>query len=160
WYDKGDFDKATKDNDEAIRLDPEYMVAYYHRGIAWQRKGGYDRAINDFNEAIRLDPEYVHAYNRCATVWLAKKDYGEAIHTYEQAIRLVPDHPHAYGGLALLLATCPESTVRDGKRAIRMVAEACRLSSTSPTISAPWVLAILAAAYAEAGQFDEAVRYQ
>ena len=57
YGDKGDYDRAIADYDEAIRLDPRYAVAYYNRGVAYCDKGDYDRAIADYNEAIRLDPK-------------------------------------------------------------------------------------------------------
>jgi hypothetical protein len=62
----------------------------------------------------------------------------------------------AYGNFAWILATCPEGKVRDGKRAIQMATKACELTDWKSGRE----LSILAAAYAENGQFDEAVRYQ
>jgi hypothetical protein len=61
------------------------------------------------------------------------------------------------GRLAWLLATCSEQKVRDGKRAIAMATKACELN---PFGANGFHLDILAAAYAEAGLFDEAERHQ
>jgi hypothetical protein len=60
-----------------------------------------------------------------------------------------------YTTLAWRLATCPAEKFRDGKRAIQMATKACELAEWDSS----WKLHTLAAAYAEAGQFDEAVRY-
>src|SRR5262249_47557919 len=54
----GDYDRAIRDYDEAIRLDPKFVRAYEERGAAYSWKGDYDRAIRDYDEAIRLDPKY------------------------------------------------------------------------------------------------------
>ena len=45
--DKGDYDRAIADFDQAIQLKPDYADAYYNRGIAYHDKGDYDRAIAD-----------------------------------------------------------------------------------------------------------------
>ena len=48
---------------EAIRLDPQYAIAYNNRGFAYDNLGQHERAIEDYDETIRLDPQYVKAYN-------------------------------------------------------------------------------------------------
>jgi tetratricopeptide (TPR) repeat protein len=55
---KGQYDRAIQDFDQAIRLDPQNVVAFYDRGIAYGAKGQRDRAIQDFDQAIRLDPQF------------------------------------------------------------------------------------------------------
>ncbi len=65
WSDKGQFDRAIADFDQAIRLDPEYPDAFNNRGVAYAGKGQFDRAIEDYDRAIALDPNYAIAiYNR------------------------------------------------------------------------------------------------
>jgi tetratricopeptide (TPR) repeat protein len=51
----GDNDRAIADCNEAIRLDPNYVLAYNKRGYAYAAKGDYERATVDFNEVKRLD---------------------------------------------------------------------------------------------------------
>ena len=64
---KKDYDKALADYDEAIRLDPDSVLAHNNRGGVWYYKKDYDKAIAEFNEAIRLDPNFAGAYdNRSA----------------------------------------------------------------------------------------------
>ena len=46
----GDNDRAIADCNEAIRLDPNYVLAYNKRGYAYAAKGDYERATVDFNE--------------------------------------------------------------------------------------------------------------
>jgi Flp pilus assembly protein TadD len=59
----------------------------------------------------------------------------------------------AQNNLAWLLATCPEASSRDGQRAMALARQAMQLSG----VTNPQLLDTLAAAYAEAGQFGEAV---
>ncbi len=56
--------------------------------------------------------------------------------------------------LAWVLATCPEASVRNGAEAVELAQRAVRISGGR----APAVLGTLAAAYAEAGRFPEAVQ--
>ena len=65
WSDKGEFDRAIRDFDNATRLDPNYPDALNSRALAYAGKGDFNRAIQDLDEAIRLDPNFAIAiYNR------------------------------------------------------------------------------------------------
>jgi Flp pilus assembly protein TadD len=50
------YNKAIKDFNEAIGLDPNLARGFDNRGLAYSRMGDHANAIKDFNEAIRLDP--------------------------------------------------------------------------------------------------------
>ena len=156
WSAKKDYDTAIKDYDEAIRLDPKDAIAFNNRGNAWSNKKDYDKAIADCTEAIRLDPKYVFAFRNRGNAWSNKKDYDKAIADFTEAIRLDPKYASAFNGLAWTLATCPEAKYRDGKRAVELATKACELTGWK----AAGDLDTLAAAYAEAGDFEKAVKYQ
>jgi tetratricopeptide (TPR) repeat protein len=83
-------------------------------------------------------------------------EYDRAIADYQEAIRLSPDEAEAYNSLAWLLSTCTEDRVRDGKRAVELATKACELTKWEDADP----LSTLAAAHAESGHFDEAVRWQ
>jgi len=158
WFKKGGYDKAINDLDEAIGLQPWNSFLYHDRGRAWARKKCYDQAIKDFDEAIRRCPKAAGFYylDR-ADAWTDKKNYAKAFQDYEEAIRLLPPAlTYAYERLAWLLATCPDPGLRDGKRAIQLATHACERTQWQKSLE----LDTLAAAYAEAGQFEEAVRCQ
>ncbi|MGO9486752.1 MAG: tetratricopeptide repeat protein, partial [Rhodomicrobium sp.] len=95
-YNKGDYDRAIADYDQAISLNPQYATAYYSRGLAYYNKGDYDRAIADYDQAIRLDPKYALAYNNRGFVYNITGDYDRAIADYDQAIRLDSKYVFAY----------------------------------------------------------------
>jgi tetratricopeptide (TPR) repeat protein len=163
WRKKGDCDKAIKDYDEAIRLGERDATVYRLRGRAWSKKKDCDRAINDFDEAIRLDPSNRLAFHfRGLTRYAqrqydkAAKDFKQAVRLFDEAIRVGPKNARVYSSFAYLLATCPEETIRDGRRAIELAKTACKLGSTH----GDWGLDTLAAAYAEASHFEEAIRCQ
>ena len=57
-----EYDWAIEDYDTVIKLNPDNVDAYIHRGLAYHHKGEYDRAIADFTKAIKLKPNYAGAY--------------------------------------------------------------------------------------------------
>ena len=91
-----DFQNATEQYSEAIRLNPEYTNAYTNRGIAKDALERFEDAIADFNEAIRIDLQNDKAYNGRASSKAALGRYEEAIADYNEAIRINPEYAKAY----------------------------------------------------------------
>ncbi|MGA7702853.1 MAG: tetratricopeptide repeat protein, partial [Thermoguttaceae bacterium] len=54
YYKKGDIDRAINDCTEAIRVDPNLVLAYLNRGAAYLKKGDKAKAKADFDEAKKL----------------------------------------------------------------------------------------------------------
>jgi tetratricopeptide (TPR) repeat protein len=156
WRDKRDYDRAIADYNEALRLNPRDDDAYVGRGVAWHDKRDYDRAIADYSEALRLNPRYALAYNRRGNAWRDKRDYDRAIADYNELLRLEPNHGGRHNDVAWMLATSTHDAMRNGKRAIELARRACELTGWKDA----GAIDTLAAAYAEAGQFAEAVRWQ
>ena len=154
WRHRGEFDRAIADYSEMLRLMPT-AVTYTNRGVAWEAKQEYDRAIADHNQAIRLDPANKIAYFNRGDAWSGKKEYSTAIADFNEAIRLDPNYSSPYKGLAWIYATCPDGQFRDGARAVRLATRACELSGWTDAEK----LSTLAAAYAEAGDFEQALEY-
>jgi tetratricopeptide (TPR) repeat protein len=153
---KKQYDQAIWNYTAAMRLDPRLSDAYFNRGNAFKAKREYDQAISDYSQTIRLDPNWADAYFNRANAHRARKAYAEAVRDYREVIRLDPKDADACSSLAWVLATCPEEAVRDGKRAVEYATKACDLASWK----ASYFLATLAAAYAEAGDFEQAIHWQ
>ena len=98
---KKQLDQAIAEFSEAIRLQPDYALAYSNRGVAKSRQGRYDAAIADYNQALRLIPNYALAYCNRGFAWYWKGQYDLAIADFNQAVRINPKYYHAYNGRGL-----------------------------------------------------------
>ena len=89
-----------------------------------------------------------------AKIAVAENKTVEAIGYYRKALRLRPDSPEDLDSLAWLLATDRDAGNRDGAEAVRLAQHACELTQNID----PLALSTLAAAYAEAGRFSDALK--
>jgi len=153
--DKGDPDGAIAAYKEAIRLDPKNAPGQYSLGkILWEVKRDYDGAMTAFQEAIRLDPNHADAHTGLGVALLGKRNLPAAIASFKEALRLDPNADPVLNNLAWLLAAGPDA-VRDGKQAVELATRACERTGWKN----PNCFATLGVAYAEAGDFDQAVEY-
>lgn len=153
YYAQGKYDKAMTDLNKAIRANPDNDMAYACRGQIYCRQNKYDLAISDLNKAIDINP-FPGYYFGLGEVYYKEKKYDLAVKEYIKAIALGPKFAQAYNCLAWLLATCSEKKYRDGPDAVKYAKKAVKLDSKSPDLDT------LAAAYAEAGDFKNAIKIQ
>ena len=140
---------------EAGRLTRiDLAAAYYARGRARFDLNRPAEAIADFGHSIRLDPEHANAFHDRGKVRETLGDFYDALRDFDRALALEPDFTAALNSKAWLLATVPDAALRDGAQAVRLAQRALRL------VAYPEQYDMLAASYAEAGRFEEAVRAQ
>lgn len=149
-------DETIADYTEVIRLDPTNVRAFYNRAATWYNKREYGKAIEDFTHAIKLDPTDADAFAWRGLARVEQNDFGTAIDDYNQSLRLNPDSALICNRVAWLLATCPTAKFRDGPKAIELATMAKKLSETDNAA----IEDTLAAAYAEAGRFEDAIKTQ
>jgi spermidine synthase len=188
YLDSGQFDEAIAAYRESLRLNRESAPTHYNLGFALSARGRRDEAIAQFREAIRIDPDYALAHNNLGALLQVSGDSDEALAHYRRAVALRPDnldartnlgqllssqgdtagaivqfrealtlkadHPQALAGLAWIRATAGDPSLRNVDEAVRLAERA----ADATRYRDPGALDALAAAYAAAGRYEDAVR--
>jgi tetratricopeptide (TPR) repeat protein len=151
-----DYESAIKDYDKAIELAPSWYGGCMGRGNAYRLKRDYPRAIDDYTEAIKLAPNEETVYNNRGWTFLLNGDYAKGAADLNTCLQLDPGSIYPVSNLAHLFACCPDAKFRDGQKALQNAKKACETFG----FLEPESLHYLACAYAETGDFDEAVRWE
>lgn len=145
----------------AIRIDPNDARGYLARGLLILSDGNAELALSDISEAVRLAPNDPSAFKYRALIFLSKRQYELAISDLKTVICLTPDDAEAVLHLAKALNNQAWSLVRAGaasqdnaNKAVSLALEAVALFNGAETLET------LAASYAAAGRFDDAVATQ
>ena len=183
-------DKAIDSYSQAIRLDPLYFESYADRGHAYVVANDYNKAIADYNVALQIKTNSASIYNLRAYAYLAMGRTNDAIADYNKSIALEPgdavvftsvgllyaqtgnykagiancekainidtNFSVGYNNLAWLLSVVPNASLRNGRLAVEYAQKAGELDKWNQ----PYLFGTLAAAYAEVGDFDKAVKLE
>ena len=172
-HDQGDWDGSISAINQALKIAKDEEVFYYsyfRRCEAYIWKGRIKNALDDCNSSIRAKPDYYgHPYAARGRIFALMGQHVWALEDFNVAIRLKGNPSSvldsvtvlAYGGKARILATSPAEDLRNGEKGIEFAKAAVGYEKFVST-PAHKILNrdTLAAAYAEAGRFGEAVEEQ
>lgn len=147
-------DEAIQKFQTALQLQPDFVEAHYNLGLLLVTQKRETEAIEHFQRAVVLQPQFAEAQYRVALIWQGRGRFAEAIEQYERAISANAEHSSSHNNLAWILATCPDEKLRDGARAVTHARRANELTGRADAAA----LDTLAVAYAEAGNFPEAIQ--
>jgi tetratricopeptide (TPR) repeat protein len=150
---KGRVDDAIAQYRQALQIRPDYADACNNLGNALLQQGQVDEAIIQLESALEINPRYARAHSNLGNALLKKGDVAGAIGHFQEAAKIEPGNPVVRNNLAWLLATFPQASLRNGHEAVEVARQANELTGGEN----PVILRTLAAAYAEAGRFPEAV---
>jgi protein O-mannosyl-transferase len=149
----GQVDDALRHWATAIEIEPTYADARYNLGSALLQLGRPHDAIPQLQTGLMIDPSNADAQYNLATALMQTGQRAEAIAAFEKARELNPDDVQVLNNLAWLLATSADAKLRNGATAVALAERADQLTAGNDAN----VVTTLAAAYAEAGRFSDAV---
>ncbi len=151
---KGRLDQAILHFQRALKLKPGSAELHNSLGFALLLQGKPEEAIAHLKRAITIDPALVNAHDNLASaLYYVKGDIPQALQHWREVLHLEPNHIPVLTQTAWVLSTSPEAAARNGAEGVKFAEHAAQLSAGRD----PGVLDALAAAYAEAGRFSEAL---
>jgi len=142
-------DESAAEFRKALDLDSRYAPGYFNLALVLEERGERDEAVRQWRKALEINPQYEEAHDRLGNALYARGDIRGALAEWRQGTNDLPVLLRA----AWIRATYPDFSIRDGREAIALAVRAVELSRGQD--AAVWD--VLAAAYAEAGRFADAV---
>ena len=150
----GKVDEAIPHFQKAVELKPDFGDAQENLGIALLQTGKADEATPHLLKGLEADPKQAQAYYNLGGALFVQGKVKEALARWREGLRQDPNNLPLLNQIAWVLATFPEASLRNGREAVELGERAVK-ASAGPD---PVLFDTLAAAYAEAGRFPEAVR--
>lgn len=148
-------DLAVSALERGVRLDADNPLYRCNLGYAYAGLGRFDDAIEQYRTAIEIAPDLIIAYQKLAEMQIRGEHFNDARDTMIEGLRRLPRDRMLRGNLAWLLATCRDDSIRDGEQALTIATRLCEEDG----FQNPRTLDTLAAAWAQVGDFDKAVKY-
>jgi tetratricopeptide (TPR) repeat protein len=152
-------DEAVTRYEKALALNPRLPEAHAKLGVLLWQSGRPTEALTHLQRAIELRPHDASTLVNLGFLLAQQHRTADAIARFEQALQdekalTATELIGVYNALAWVFATSPDPSLRNGNGAIELAERANQLSRGNN----PAVLDTLAAAYAEAEEFDRAVQ--
>ena len=151
---QGQISEAISNFEMAVAEDSRYAEAYYNLGRALHKAGRAAAAIGSWRKAVEANPAYADARYFLGAALHDQGEHAEALEHWRRGLLAAPDHAPLMERVAWTLATSSDASLRDGPEAVKLAERAAALSGRRTARS----LDTLAAAYAEAGRFRQAVK--
>ncbi|MFO1012052.1 MAG: tetratricopeptide repeat protein [Planctomycetota bacterium] len=153
FYELGDLTKAAETLRKALRVRPEMDGAHYNLGVVLEAQNDLENAALEYAAALQLNPELARAAHKLAILRVAADDVRGALRELTYGLEHSPKDRDLATTCAWLLSTAPDAADRDGAKALALVQPWCDAEPGDPGL---WN--IRAAALAELGRFQDAVR--
>jgi tetratricopeptide (TPR) repeat protein len=152
---KNDFVAAIRDFRRLLERHDNDALVHGQLGMLHLAAKQPRAAIKEFTRSIELDPGQFASWRGRSDAEISIGDHAAALADLEKGLEIQPDNDGILNNLAWLLATSPEDSIRDGKRAIELATKACEETEWKEA----HIISTLAAGYAEAGDFETAKKY-
>ncbi len=149
---RGQVDEAIAHYRKALEIKPNLAEAHNNLSMALAGRGRLDEAIIHYRKALEIKPNLAEAHDNLGMALAGRGQIDEAMVHFQKVLEIKPDDAVALNSMAWFRATHPDPKFRDGAQALILARRAAELTGNDPQI-----LDTLAAAYAEAGRFPEAI---
>ena len=139
---------------DTLKKNPHCSMAEANWGLFLYNQGRRDEAITHYQAALNLNPKDDGSIFNWGVALLESGNHAEAAEKFEQTLKINPHHKQTLMSLAWLRAINKDVTLRNGPEAVRLAEHGVDLTKNEDE----WMLDTLAASYAEAGRFDDAIR--
>jgi Flp pilus assembly protein TadD len=150
---KGQVDEAFSHFQKALESNPNNVVTHNGLGYVFLLMGRVDESFAHLQKALEIDPDYTAAHFNMANTLLQMGRMDEALSHLQKVLTTNPRDVEAQKNMAWVLATSPETRIRNGTKAVELAELANQTDRRDPIIGAT-----LAAAYAETGRFADAIK--
>jgi len=157
YYSSQRYNVSLKIANEIVSMDQKHGSGYYACASTLNALQKPDEALAVAKRGLLVTPDNVHLLYEVGHAYDNLGRYDSAIDQYNEVLAREADHPRALFKKASLLCTCPDEKIRDGKAALEIALRGERITRKDK-INRPLALEVLAAAYAENGQYEEAVK--
>jgi len=147
-------DKAISLLQAAVNLRPDNTPAHENLAKALLQKGEVADALIHYQKLLELQPNNIEVHNIVGTVLIQHGRIREGVEEWQNVLAIQPDNGNALSNLAWIFATSPDDSLRDGAKAVQLAEDALRISGRR----IPIIFRTLAAAYAETGEFSQAIQ--
>ncbi len=151
----GKFEEAVKQFEELQKKAPDDLEVNLRLALIYSGEKKLPQAVELFSKVLASEPANVIALRGRADTLLILGRHAEAVADFEKALKQDSNDSGLLNNLAWVLATSPDDTLRNGKRAIELATKACEVTEYKEA----HILSTLAAAYAETGDFETAIKW-
>jgi len=153
FLNSGRLEEAIAQYRKVLEVSPDAVQTRCNLAIALYKQGKFDVAIVQYQKALEINPRYADAHNNLGVALMKVGRLAEAMDEYRKAIEIRPQYIDALNNLAWMLAVSPQTSLQNGLQAVKLAQQAVQL----PGGENPMTLRSLAAAYADTGQYSQAV---
>jgi tetratricopeptide (TPR) repeat protein len=153
----GRLDQAINQLERLLQLAPGQKELLSELGSFYLGNGQPRKAIDVLSQVLQQDPDDSSVLRNRGDAYLSIGKHAEAIADFDRALQQDEDENDdvLLNNLAWVLATSPVDELRNGQRAVKLATQAAELTG----YQVPHILSTLAAAYAETGDYQTAIKW-
>ena len=152
----GDSDGAIAHLRKATRISPDFFEAYFNLGLELAKKNRVNEAIDAWLNTVRIRPSFAAGQENLGYAFYLQGKFADSLTHLRLALEADPDRVSDLNLAASVLATCPDSSLRNGADALALADRAQTLTHGQDAA----ILDTVSAAYAEAGRFPNAIEVE